>query len=259
VKKYLFGDSDTAARRLEVLAEVFAGTTRTFLLDAVTARPDLALDLGCGPGFTTHFLADVLRCKRAIGIDSSEHFIALADRTETRKVSFCLYDVTHVPFPTGPADLLFCRFLLTHLKDPEAVVGAWATQLRPKGLMMMEEVEWIDTSNRLFTTYLGIVERMLAEQSNRLYIGPVLETLVQAEDLENRMSRVVTLRVPNHLAATMFFMNLQSWKQQPFIQASYPPETIEQLERDLEAVARTRNDKAEIEWGLRQIALERKA
>jgi len=33
-EKYLFGDTDLAAERLRVLADVFAGTTRDFLLAA---------------------------------------------------------------------------------------------------------------------------------------------------------------------------------------------------------------------------------
>ena len=56
--QYLFGDSDIAARRLEVLAEVFAEPTRAFFLEAVPKRPRLAVDLGCGPGYTTHLLRD---------------------------------------------------------------------------------------------------------------------------------------------------------------------------------------------------------
>ncbi len=56
---YLFQDTDLAARRLAVLAEVFAPASRAFLLDVVQSRPELALDLGCGPGYTTRLLAEV--------------------------------------------------------------------------------------------------------------------------------------------------------------------------------------------------------
>jgi len=56
---YLFGDTDVAARRFQVLAEVFADSTRPFLQQAVTGSRHLAVDLGCGPGFTTHLLSTV--------------------------------------------------------------------------------------------------------------------------------------------------------------------------------------------------------
>jgi trans-aconitate 2-methyltransferase len=53
---YLFGDSDRAVYRLQVLADVFASSSRTFLQDVVKMPPRLALDLGSGPGYTTHLL-----------------------------------------------------------------------------------------------------------------------------------------------------------------------------------------------------------
>src|SRR6266436_2669560 len=62
---YTFGDTDIAARRLELLAHVFEHSTRAFLREAPAARLGLAqnlaqkiaIDLGCGPGFTTHLIA----------------------------------------------------------------------------------------------------------------------------------------------------------------------------------------------------------
>jgi len=66
-----FGDTDIAARRLKVLAEVFAESTRAFLLDTVISKPRLALDLGCGPGYSTHFLADGLQCNHTAGLDKN--------------------------------------------------------------------------------------------------------------------------------------------------------------------------------------------
>ena len=256
MEKYLFGDTDIAARRLEVLAEVFAESSRPFLLEACANTPGLALDLGCGPGFTTHLLADAAKCGRTVGLDNSERFISLAAETETEKVSFRLHDVTSVPFPEAPGDLIYCRFLLTHLKEPQEVIGRWATQLRHKGLMLLEEVEWIRTSNPVFETYLGIVDRMLAHQGSQLYIGPMLDRVEHA-GLSKPASKVTRLRVPNHLAATMFSMNILSWKHQPFIQATCSPESIEQLQQDIEAIAGTPGRKTEIEWGLRQIVFER--
>jgi hypothetical protein len=52
--------------------------------------------------------------------------------------------VRTVPFPTGgPSGLLFCRLLLSHHPDPAAALAAWATQLAPGGLLLVDEVERI--------------------------------------------------------------------------------------------------------------------
>ena len=255
--QYLFGDTDLAARRLKFLADVYAESTRAFIVDAVADTPRLVVDLGCGPGYSTHFLADVLRGEHAVGLDNSEQFISLARETETDEVSFHLHDVTSLPFPVGPGDFFYCRFLLTHLHDPQDVVLGWATQLRPKGLLLMEEVEWIRTENPVFTTYLSIVEAMLENKSGKLYVGQTLDSLNDTDILERRASRVAHLPVSNHKAATMFSMNIQTWKYQPFIQMNYSSSMIDQLEEDLKSLADKSGSETEIEWGLRQLVFER--
>jgi trans-aconitate 2-methyltransferase len=255
--RYAFGDSDLAARRLRLLGEVFAPSTRAFLQASVSREPSLVVDLGCGPGYTTHFLAETLPCERAVGLDHSDHFISLAQQTATQRVSFQVHDVTQVPFPTGPADLLYCRFLLTHLRDPEAVVARWTDQLRPGGLLLMEEAEWIQTENLVFQTYLQIVEALLAAQSNTLYVGPALDRLASPGRARKRQSQIGWSPAATGRAATMFSLNIQSWKHHPLIQASYAPDLIRRLEEDLKALSSEPDSEVAIEFGLRQLVFER--
>jgi trans-aconitate 2-methyltransferase len=142
--QYLFGDNDNAAQRLELLARVYHESTRAFLCKATGYKHSpLALDLGCGPGFTTRLIADTLLCDRVIGLDSSKAFINLAWANSGERLSFWEHDVTATPFPWGRANLIFSRFLLTHLRDPEAVVANWASQLERCGLVLLEETEAI--------------------------------------------------------------------------------------------------------------------
>lgn len=254
---YAFGDTDVAARRLKYLVEVFAEPSRAFLLDAVKEQRRLAVDLGCGPGYSTHFLAEVLDCRRVVGLDISERFIALAKETETDRVSFRLHDVTAVPFPVGLADLLYCRYLLTHVKEPEGVMASWATQVASGGLLLLEETEWMHTNCDAFTTYISVVEAMLAAQSHALYVGPVLIRMEFPAPLRKQSSEVRRFRVPVHDAARLFLMNIRTWRHNPFVRENYPAAVIDKLQNDLEALAERPDPQLAIEWGLRQIALAR--
>lgn len=255
--RYLFGDSEVASRRLGVLAEVFAPSTRRLLLKSGLARPRLAVDLGCGPGYSTHLLAEVLGCDRVVGLDISRRFVSLAEATATDRVSFRRHDVASLPFPLGPGDLLFSRFLLTHVREPETAVLRWASQLRPNGHLVLEEVEWIETTNAVFTTYTRIVEALLEHESNTLCIGPVLDGLGDFPLLRRRRSWLERLRVGNQDAATMFMLNLKAWKDHPFVQSNWAGSTTDRLEADLRALAAAPTPDAEIEWGLRQLVFER--
>ena len=256
--RYVFGDTDVAARRLGVLAECFAPSSRGFLAEVAGPGREMAADLGCGPGHTTHLLADVLRQGRVVGLDNSESFIGLAEKTATPRVSFRLHDVTATPFPTGPCDLIYGRYLLTHQTTPEPLVAKWATQLRAGGRLLVEEVEAIHTSNAAFATYLGIVDAMLTDAGHHLCVGPDLEAMPTPAGLEKCSSRVASVPVTTDVAATMFSMNIHTWKHNPFVRENYPAALLQELEATLFDLAATPTAETCIEWGLRQLGFERK-
>ncbi len=255
--QYQFGDRDLAARRLAVVARVFDATTRELLIRTQPRETRLAIDLGCGPGFTTRLLAEVLDCEVVIGLDTSERFLAQAQEAQDGRLRFHCHDVLATPYPEAPADLLFCRYLLSHLPDPQSCLNNWATQLSGGGLLVTEEVEAIETTHPAFERYLSIVEAMLRSQQTDLYVGPVLDKLGGLRLLEKRDSRARRLRVPNRDAATMFSMNVPNWKDRPFIRETYGSDSIRALETELKDLAAASGEESQITWTLRQIVFER--
>ncbi len=253
--EYLFGDSNTAAQRLQLLASTYQESTRAFLERAAgSKRFHLVLDLGCGPGFTTHLINHTLHCDRVIGLDASAAFIELARGTVSERTSFLQHDITATPFPSGYANLIFSRFLLTHLHDPGAVIAKWATQLERGGLLLMEETETIDTVHPAFGRYLAIVEAMLASQSNRLYAGRLIADLDSPGGLKCTFNELRRLPVRNCDAARMFALNLSTWKDSEFVRTNYSAGFMLELERDLTEIADLESPAREIEWEMRQSA-----
>ena len=255
--RYLFGDSDVAAHRLRVLSEVFTESSRRFLRAAATDRPGLAVDVGCGPGYTTRLIADVLRPRRTVGIDRSEAFITEARRAGGNSVSYLVHDAAAVPFPVGPADLIYARFVATHLGDPTVTIRGWATQLVPGGLLLLDEVDSISTANRVLSRYLTILTALLEHQGNSLYVGPTLSTIAAPGLLRSKIDTVRRLPVPDRRAATMFRLNLETWRDHPFVADTYGADAIRRLADELEAEAGAADAAATTEWGMRQIAFER--
>ena len=256
---YAFGDTGVAARRLARLAEIFEESSAAFMRRSVDFRPRLAVDLGCGPGYSTRLVANVLKPERTVGLDNSESFLAHARTTASEGVSFHLHDITTTPFPTGLCDVMFGRFELTHLRDPEAVVQLWLGQLRVRGRLLIEEVEYIDTAGPTFNSYLDMQQAMLKQQGNALYIGPRLDAIVDSVTMRRRTSDVEVLEVKANQAASMFLMNFGVWRHNDFVQRTYGPTAMEDLESHLRAVAEGRIEDAPVEWGLRQIVMERVA
>jgi trans-aconitate 2-methyltransferase len=138
--RYTFGDGERAARRLELLARAFEPSSRAFLTAAVPRPPRLALDLGCGPGFSTAVVADATRAARTIGLDRSDAFLDAARRAFPM-LEFVRHDVATPAFPTSRPDLVFARLVLAHLPAPASLARRWADRLEPGGRLLLEEME----------------------------------------------------------------------------------------------------------------------
>jgi SAM-dependent methyltransferase len=202
--RYTFGDSDLAVRRMDLVAEVFEPTSRALLAAAVPAGVDQALDLGCGPGHTTRLLAAVARPRRTVGLDGSERYLAHARAaTAEPSVDYVRHDVTTLPLPGAPADAIYARLLLAHLPDPLGLVERWHSQLRPGGVLVLDDVEDIDPPPGVLRDYEQLVVALVAAEGGPMYAGRLLAPLG---------GRCVEVHVDAALAARIFGMNLATWR-----------------------------------------------
>jgi trans-aconitate 2-methyltransferase len=253
---YQFGDSASAAERLRILAQVFEPSTRDFLQSLSCRDVGEIADLGCGPGWTTRLLADAFPRAGVHGIDNSDAFISLARQTMQSRVDYAVGDATG-PLPRGPFDLIYCRYLLTHLRDARTVIERWARELRACGAIAIEENEWIHTTQPAFARYLEIVEAMLAATGQRLYAGAELARDASWSALRVAQTEVVPIAVRDGDAARMFVLNIAGWRSQPFVVEHFAQAEIAALATELDRIALRGSPESSISFGRRRLVLER--
>lgn len=252
---YTFGTSPTAALRLEEIAEYFNPPAAGFIRQFTPKVPDIALDLGCGPGFTTSMLAEATGCPDTYGIDNSSEFLGMAQRRFSN-CTFLEHDVTTIPYPVT-AEIMYSRFLLCHLRDPLCVVDACMSQLKPEGLCFIEEIDKIDTDVEVFRMYLSVAEGIVATQGASLFVG---ETLAEAGyQWEVTCNEPVLLPVINRQAASWFYWNTQTiWKENLYVQDRLDPEESEAIAKELSQMKERSDSHSGITWKLRRIVLRKK-
>lgn len=257
--RYTLGDSPLAGDRLALLGEVFDPTTRALVRAWRPAAVRYAVDLGCGPGHSTHLVAAEVPGAAVVGLDASPAFVERAALEADAvavgaSVHFAVHDATRVPFPTPPADLILARYLLTHLPDPVHVVGRWVDQLAPGGRLLVDEVEAIDTEVDVFATYLDVSGRMIAAQGADLYVGGALPAgaSVGAPVLHDA---TVPVAPPTAKVARLFGMNLATWRHDPWVVAHVPVAVLDGLAAGLDRLA-TVDRRDEIVWRQRQVVYE---
>jgi trans-aconitate 2-methyltransferase len=247
--RYTYGDSALAGDRLELVARLFEPASRAFLV-AAGGAPEVAVDLGSGPGATTALLADVTRSQVTIGVERS---IAFARRARQRRLGrIVVADVAASHLPIGRAALLYARLLLAHLADPAAAVARWSTILTIGGRVLIDDLERIETGDDVFNAYLDEVAlAVVRAEGGALFVGPILHRAADPAGLRRVHDEVATFAPPAGDTATVFGMNLEVLTHRGEI------EPRPQLAHELRAIAEGRRPAERVRWHLRQLAWER--
>ncbi|HEY8202984.1 MAG TPA: class I SAM-dependent methyltransferase [Actinomycetota bacterium] len=239
---------------------MFSRPSRAFLSRFADLRCELALDLGCGTGHSTRLVAGALRPRQTIGLDSSPAALRAArSRTRNPTVTFAHHDVTATPFPAPQPDVVYSRFLLAHVPEPEHVVRRWVAELRPGGKLLLDEGSSIRTSHEPIGRYLEMVGALLQHRGTAVDVGAVLDGLGQLGGMAHRLplSREVTFNPPANGVAAMFRANMDAWRDDPFIATHVGDAAVAWLETELEALARA-PVRDGVAWDLKQVAFERR-
>ena len=239
-----------------MLSQVFDPGSRALLQAVGTTGVDLAVDLGCGPGHTTQLLAEVTGARQTIGLDRSPAFIQRAQARNAAGLAFVQHDVTVVPFPVPPADVLFARYLLAHLPRPLEVVEAWGTQLARHGRLVLDEVERIDTSVSTFARYLEVAGAMIASYGADLYVGGVLRDADAPAGLQLLSSGTAQTAPSTSMVARIFAMNLATWRTDRWVTEHVHHDEIVRLDAELHELS-GREAAGEIVWTHRQVVYQR--
>jgi SAM-dependent methyltransferase len=253
---YTFGDTPLAIERLRLLGEVFEPASRAFLEEAVPFAPERAVDLGCGPGASTRLVARVTGARSTLGLDASPAYVEAASEGAPPGVEFACHDATDFPWPVAPVDLAYCRLLLAHLPDAAGLVAGFVDQLSADGLLLVDEMEWLDAPEPTLATYERIVVDLVGSRGASMYAGPIVDGLVAGDGWGRRSTGVRVLTVPVSTAAHLYRMNLTTWRDDPHVVEHHPAETIERLATELDALA-TDPDAGTITWGVRQAVFGR--
>ena len=254
-EKYTFGTTESAASRLKEIAQFFNPLARKFIRQYIKVPISSVIDLGCGPGFTTDMLYHVSHCPNVYGFDTSANFLKRAS-ARFKQYTFIEHNVTQVPFPVQ-AELMYVRFLLSHLKDVVELVNLWITQLLENGKLIIEELEGVDTKVNVFKKYLRINSDLIASQGASLYVGNVLVNgTYNATVLYNEC---VTIPVANYQAATWFYPNtITIWEKEQFVLDKLTKKQRKDISSEILRIKESNDTRKDSTWKIRRLVLKRK-
>ena len=252
MSRYTFGNTVTAAERLRRIAEFFDPLAKEFIRSNLRRPIGKAADLGCGPGYTTRMLAEAAAAKRTLWIDQSDFFIEEARRTFPT-LKFRQADVTRMS-DGDKFDLIYCRFLLSHLLNLDKVIASWLNCLQPGGMLILDEFEDIITEVPVFKNYIHISGELVASQGANLFVGKVLDEAVKNFRVTVNQTNIIP--VEDWRAAGWFHGNtIGPWKEEKYIQTNFERSKMQDISDELLHIHNAQENVSRITWKMKRIAL----
>lgn len=190
-RHYIIRGGGEGRERLRLLARVMRPTTLD-LFARIGVRPGMACaDIGCGGGDVTVELGRLVGPGGTVtGMDRDATTLALA-RAEAAafpQLAFAQFDISAGESPGQAAfDLVYARFLLSHLPDPAAAVAAMRGALRPGGVLALEDVDFAGHFSHpevpSFRRYVELYTQAAQRRGADPHIGRRLPHLLQEAGL----------------------------------------------------------------------------
>jgi SAM-dependent methyltransferase len=258
---YTFGDNAVAAVRLQRLAELFRPSLEAFVTEHLPGSIQHVLDLACGPGHTTRALATLVAPACVTGLDHSISFIEEAARTPAPNVGYRVADVTRrrddvVP-DLPPADVVYSRFLLTHLPQPGAALSTWASYMTPGAVCLIQETAAMTGSHPALARYYELVGDLQRRHGQRLDIGRALSELPDSRVYDLRYSGERRFSLPGSRMAELHRLNLMTWRHDP-LAAAFDPQELESLAAELARIAEGPGVGAVVEYSMGELVVARR-
>ena len=240
--------------RLSLLAEAYAQPSRAFLSQFVPAPVRRAIDLGCGPGYSTLLVREAAAATSCVGIDSSARCIEAARALAPKEIEFLCHDLLVLP-PLAAAELVFARFALTQLTEPEKALTRWSELLVLRGMLLVQEISLIDTEHPTLNRYHQLTQTLQAHHGRGFELGRNLAGLVKKGPflVEHYGQRMVEL--PAHVVATLEALGLSGWKNDSVARQAFDPKEVAEVEQGLLRIAQRAELCAPVRVGIGELVL----
>jgi SAM-dependent methyltransferase len=143
-KDYVLGTHDEEIERLGLQHRAWRQRALDAWRSARIGVGQSVLDVGCGPGYATLDLAELVGPSgRVVAVDKSERFLgALEARRRPRSIDNITTfraDLDAGEFPEVIADRAWCRWVFAFVKNPRALLARIAAALAPEEIIVLHE------------------------------------------------------------------------------------------------------------------------
>ena len=211
MSRYAIKGGRDGNERLRLLSQVMLPTTSQLLTTVGLGEGMKCLDLGCGGGHVAHLMASIVGPQgKVVGTDADGEILALA-RQDTEAAHLDNVEFRHADASICQGeeeyDLVYARFVLTHLSEPEKCLDAMVKACRSKGVIVIEDIDFTGSFCHpycaAYERYTELYQKVVHRKGGDPNIGPKLPGMLRKAGAEGVQINVVQ---PAHLEGDGKFM-----------------------------------------------------
>jgi SAM-dependent methyltransferase len=192
VARYVIRGGEPGKARMRLIAAVLEPTTEALLAEAGLAAGMHCLDVGCGGGDVTTMIAGIVGATgRVVGIDMDPVKIELARQDAAARgaanVEFRVDDASTFEF-ADRFELVYARFVLTHVGSPDAVLARMVSATRTGGIVVVEDVDhtavFSEPASAAVDRWAELYNQVARRNGGDPAIGPKLPALLRRAGLD---------------------------------------------------------------------------
>jgi SAM-dependent methyltransferase len=209
MSEYVLARGDAGAQRLAALNEAMWPSSHALLLCAGLTPGKTFLDVGCGAGALTANVAAL--GVETLGVDVDPAFIARAVENHPQ-LAFECRGVADLPAIGRKFDVVYARYLLSHLPDPQTALDVMRTVTLPGGSVVVEDIDFdlhvAQPRPPAFDRYLELYRAVVQRRGGNPVLGRHLFAMAQDAGLSGVGVRA-QVTIPKHPIATLTLAGIQ--------------------------------------------------
>lgn len=176
---------DNTSERLKLTSSIYNPYSQAFIKKCLQNQGGKALEIACGQGVMTCWLAELPGVQSVLGIDISPESIekakALSASLQLHNTEFRILSVYDLDLLKETFDIIYLRFVLIHLTNPLAALRAVYNKLNPNGLMICETAihshSFSTPSTTCYDQFIKLIKLLFSSQGKDADLGKQLYSL----------------------------------------------------------------------------------